>query len=217
MRSFWRSLSYYDENVKKINHLIKERKEQILCSEFIEPSCTVLELGARYGMSSCVINTILDNKEAHVAVEPDSRVWEALEGNRARNNCKFHILKGVISEKNYKLVDTDYWYGYGTRTEEVEESDVISFPLSKIQEIYNLKFDTLVADCEGFLQTFFEENPLMYKQLRLVIFELDCPKICNYKKIIESLQEHGFVLVGGMNAAGKGLFRQCWRKNILDT
>ena len=36
----------------------------------------------------------------------------------------------------------------------------------------NLKFNVLVADCEGFL----EENPELYNELEMIIFEADWKK-----------------------------------------
>ena len=70
-----------------------EREEQDLAREYICPSDIVLELGARYGTVSCVINNALSTKKHHVAVEPDSRVWDALEQNRKHHKADFHILK----------------------------------------------------------------------------------------------------------------------------
>ena len=57
---------------------------------------------------------------------------------------------------------------------------------------YSLKFDVLVADCEGFLEMFFDENPDFYDSMRLIIFEEDYPDKCNYTKIRNNLKEKGF-------------------------
>ena len=57
--------------------------------------------------------------------------------------------------------------------------------------MYGLKFTTLVADCEGFLETFFDENPWMYDQLNTVLYEIDYPWKCNYTKIANNLKDHG--------------------------
>jgi hypothetical protein len=62
---------------------------------------------------------------------------------------------------------------------------------------YNLTtFNVLVADCEGFLERFFDENPNFYDNL--VIFEADggnnpdgTPK-CDYSKITNTLISKGF-------------------------
>jgi hypothetical protein len=121
---------------------------------------------------------------------PDSRVWDALERNKRVNNCQFHIIKGFISSK--KLGLTNLYSGYGTTSIEVNESSIPSYPLQDIKAKYNLNFNTLVADCEGFLETFFDENPSMYDDLHLVIFEADYADKCNYDKIRNKLKEKGF-------------------------
>ncbi|MEM0354163.1 MAG: hypothetical protein QXW79_01140 [Thermoplasmata archaeon] len=41
-----------------------------------------LELDARYGIVSCLINRLLDNPQNHVTVEPDKSVISALFQNR---------------------------------------------------------------------------------------------------------------------------------------
>ena len=57
---------------------------------------------------------------------------------------------------------------------------------------YNLNFNVLVADCEGFLEMFFDENPDFYDNLRLIIFEADYPEKCNYNKIRNTLSDKKF-------------------------
>ena len=70
--------------------------------------------------------------------------------------------------------------------------------------MYNLKFNTLVADCEGCLETLFDENPRLYKDLRLVIFEKDYPDKCNYDKVIENLKKNNYKeLVSGFHSVWK--------------
>ncbi len=201
----WRNLEYYDEKGEKIKHLIVERKEQILADKYIKPDSVVLELGARYGTVSCVINKKLKNKRNQVVVEPDERVWEALEANRDRNNCDFHIIKGFVSNKKLALTDKENWRGYGTKSTEDKSSSIPSYTLKEIEKKYGLRFNTLVADCEGFLCDFFNENPDFYDQLELIIFEKDNPKMCNYNAIKRILEEKGFKQLCS-------LFREAWRR-----
>ena len=53
-----------------------------MAKEYIKKDDVVLELGARYGSVFCVINSKLSNKNNQVSIEPDSRVWDALEKNK---------------------------------------------------------------------------------------------------------------------------------------
>ena len=171
-----------------------EKPEQDLAKKYIEQNDIVFELGARYGSVSCIINSKLNCKTNQVVVEPDERVWDALERNKKANNCDFHIVKGFVSAKKLGLTNLNCCFGgYGSMAIVKEDSTIPSYTLEMIQEKYNLKFNVLVADCEGFLETFFDENPNFYDNLRLVIFEADWPKKCNYDKIRNTLKEKGFI------------------------
>ncbi len=179
---------FYDECYRRIDIQNVEKIEQDLAAHFILPNDVVLELGARYGTVSCIISKILNNKNNLVAVEPDEVVWNALENNKFNNNCEFNIVKGFISNKKLGL-DGE---GYGKTAVENNESLIPSYSLNDIQNKYNLKFNVLVADCEGFLETFFDENPSFYDDLRMIIFEADYRDRCNYNKIKEELSKRNF-------------------------
>lgn len=185
-----------------IDTSIIERQEQDLVAEYIMEDDVVLELGARYGSVSCVINSKLNNKNNQVVVEPDDRVWDALEKNKKYNNCHFNIIKGFISNKKLDLTNLDCCLdGYGSTYIENNNTKIPSYTLDKIKERYNLNFNVLVADCEGFLEVFFEENPSFYDNMRLIIFEADYCEKCNYDKIKNKLKEKNFnnILEGAQN------------------
>ena len=169
-----------------------EKIEQDLANHFIEQNDIVFELGARYGSVSCVINSKLSCKTNQVVVEPDPRVWKALERNKKANNCFFHIVKGFVSYKKLALGSIYSCNGYATTSIEMESSTLPTFTMEDINKKYKLKFNVLVADCEGFLEMFFDENPTFYDNLRLIIFEADYPDKCDYKKIQNALKERGF-------------------------
>ena len=187
---------YYDENGKQIDNLKNELDEQLDALEYIEPTDIVLELGARYGSVSCIINSKLNNKYNQVVVEPDDRVWNALEQNKLTNNCNFNIVKGFISNQKLDLTNLDNWYGgYGATFIENTDTKIPSYSLNQIKQQYNLNFNVLVADCEGFLEIFFDENPEFYDNLRLIIFEADYPEKCNYDKIKNTLLNKQFIKI----------------------
>jgi FkbM family methyltransferase len=181
-----------DMNGKVVNTNIIEKPEQDLANYFIKENDIVLELGARYGSVSCVINSKLNNKNNQVVVEPDDRVWDALEKNKKRNNCEFNIVKGFISNKKLDLACLDAHNGYGATFIESNNTKIPSYSLDEIKTKYNLDFNVLVADCEGFLEVFFNENPDFYDNLRLIIFEADSPNKCNYNKIRNTLKNKTF-------------------------
>jgi FkbM family methyltransferase len=164
----------FDEYNKKIDTDLIEKYEQDLANKYISPNDVVLELGARYGSVSCTINNKLYNKKNQLVVEPDSRVWSSLEYNREINKCEFSILKGFISKKKLDLVNLDVCMnGYGSTSTENINTRINSYSLEEVKKIYGLNFNVLVADCEGFLEEFLDENPEIYDTIRLIIFEAD--------------------------------------------
>lgn len=189
-----------DQNGNPIDINTVEKPEQDLAQEYIQCNDMVFELGARYGSVSCVINSKLKCKTNQVVVEPDELVWEALDRNKKVNNCEFNIVKGFVSNKKLGLINKSLgygtkYYGYGTSCTVDDSSKIPSYTLKEIEEKYKLKFNVLVADCEGFLETFFDENPNFYDQLRLIIFEADCTDKCNYRKIKNTLEDKGFTKI----------------------
>ncbi len=190
-----------DHDGNKINIEHMEKDEQDLANKYILEDDIVLELGARYGSVSCIINNKLNNKNNQVVVEPDDRVWYALEENKKRNNCEFNIIKGFISNKKLDLTNLDNYYGYGSTFIENSNTKIPSYTLNEIKKTYNLKFNVLVADCEGFLEVFFDENPELYDEIRLIIFEEDYREKCNYNKIKYELRKRNFtqLLEGNQN------------------
>ena len=183
-----------DEKGRMVDINRYEKEEQELARKYIKENDSVLELGGRYGSVSCIINSKLKVKTDHVVIEPDERVWDALEGNKLRNGSQFNIVKGFVSSKKLSLTALNSYEGYGTRSIEDNNSSIPSFTLDEIKAKYNINFNVLVADCEGFLETFFDENPDFYN-LRLIIFEADCPDKCNYAKIRSNLKENGFICI----------------------
>ncbi len=180
-------LIYYDENDEIIDHLNLEEVEQELCKRHIKKDDVVLELGARYGTLSCLVNRMIDDKKNHYVVEPDSKVWSALEDNMKINNCDFNIIKGVIGKEKYKLDG----HGYAMRT-----TTDSSYGTSQIDnyDIPDVEFNTLIADCEGYMEIFYNENKNFFNNINKIIMECDCPDICDYDKLLKEFNTLGFTI-----------------------
>ena len=171
-----------------------EIADQALVKKFLLPSDKVLELGARYGIVSCLINSILQDKKAHVAVEPDERVWNALETNRQVNRCEFFIVKGFLSEKPLGLTKVNAAGGFGTTSFEDPSSKIPCFHLEVIKKEAQISdFTALVVDCEGCFGRFLLENLILLNSLRIILFEADGCSKPSYNEIRKILKEKGFV------------------------
>jgi FkbM family methyltransferase len=180
----------FDEKGEYVNYTFHEKREQIDAKEYIHPDDKVLELGARYGGVSITINKILNDKTKHVAVEPDPIVWEALEKNRDSHDCKFQICKGAISDKPLQMNDGGY-QGFGNYTSFSKEGNVKLFKVSD----FNIDFNVLVVDNEGGLQSFYDENKDLFKNLRLIMYECDRPEASDYEYLEKEFRKLGFVKI----------------------
>jgi len=213
-------MQFLNEKGEIINHLELERTEQLQAEKYILPDDVVLELGARYGTVSCVINKKLNNPMNQVSVEPDERVWDSLEKNIKDNGCNINLIKGVISNKKLVLANVDYCEGYGAETIESDDTTIINYTLDEVQTMYNLKFNVLVADCEGYLGKFLEDNPILYEQLDTILFETDNAKVCDYGKIIINLIINNFKNIESGNHevwSKKGVFNDLYFKKQIES
>ncbi len=190
-------IPYIDENYNIINHLEIETNEQMQAWHYIPSDSTVLELGARYGTVSCIINHKLKDKTRQVSVEPDLRVLSALYKNRELHQCQFQIYNGIISNVNMKLCQDNHNV-YGNFCEKTEHSFINKITLDELIKKTGLHFDVLVADCEGFLEHFFDENLNYIPHFKVIIFEKDYPHRCNYHKIESILISLGFKCINQM-------------------
>ena len=112
--------------------------------------------------------------------------------NKIKNNCNFNIVKGFVSNKKIGLT----YNGYGSTFIIDEKTQIPSYSLDEIKTKYGInKFTALVADCQGFLEVFFDENPKLYDDLRIIIFEADYIDKCNYDKIKQNLFNNNFIKI----------------------
>lgn len=184
-------MTFVNERGYEVNHEEIEHVEQCIVTDYIDADDVVLELGARYGTVSCAIGKKLNNPKNQVSVEPDEKVWKVLERNRETNGCGFHILKGTISKEHLSLNPINN-NGYDSISYKDETSSIPKYSIEEVEKQFGLKFNTLVADCEGCLVPFFEENPNLFSQLNKIIFEIDWPEKFDYTSIKNKLKEHNF-------------------------
>jgi FkbM family methyltransferase len=185
--------------------LVNEVTERELAQQYVVPEDVVLELGARFGGVSVATNRILKDRSAHVVVEPDARVWTTLRENRERNDCGFHIVEGLISNRKMTML-LEGGLGFGTRAQ-VGGDNTPSYTLDEVRKMSGVMapFTAVLADCEGCLHQFLQENPTVYDDARIMIIEQDCGHICDYGAIFQTLSSKGFVkVVDG--------FHSVWRK-----
>lgn len=185
------SFSLFDFNNKIIKNNQWEYPEQSLLKKYVKPTDNVLQLGGNIGASCVLLDKIL-KKNINICVEPNKLLINTLKKNKKLNNGNFTIINGVITEKkdlkfflgNSKF---NYWDGH---VSDNGNTKVKTYPLKSIKNIE--KVNVLFADCEGCLESFFDEYSNILDQLRLVIYEKDNETICDYDKIYKLLKKYGF-------------------------
>jgi FkbM family methyltransferase len=187
--------NFYNENGSIIDTQQYETVEQQIADKFISQNAIVLELGARYGVVATCINKRLTDTRHHFVVEPDESVFGKMRDNLSSNGCNPHVFNGVISNKPLYFQPG----GLASRTRETACScDSFIVPnktLNQIIEETGLKFDTLVADCEGCLEGFIDDNIDYLDNFKLITYESDFNNECDYEKIERILREHNFVCI----------------------
>ncbi len=182
-----------------------EEMSRNLCQEYIKEDDTVLEMGARYGTVSVFISKQLNGKRL-AAVEPDPHVIYCLEKNMKSNNADFHIIHGIVSNTpSYVVHHPCIWeqktYTDVSKFNNRQISTVKNYSVADIENILGSKINVLVADCEGFLIQFFNENKEFIKNLDTIIYEEDCTKAhpingdyVEYTELENFLTSNGFTL-----------------------
>ena len=192
----------------------KERIEHDLIRWYIpKSSCGVLELGARYGTSSCAIAKHLNTSSRAVSVEAMPETWSALEHNLRNHSCNGHLVRGVVSTQ--PLVRENWRSGsiYTTRFVPADHPSALkraandsfspAFTPAQLERQYGLQFDAMVADCEGCFESVIDSFPHFVARLNTLILEGDNGigwqkkgvGTVNYSSIVKRLDASGLALV----------------------
>lgn len=166
-------VDYYDNPIRE-NYEIQEQLDikNYLCSD-----AKVLEIGGRFGVVSCVINSILKNKIYHIVVEPDEIVWKALQKNKVSTNSEFHIIQGAMSYKPVMLCSRAGLIGaasiFSICDNNNNENKIPYYTYDEITKNFGFVPDTLVIDCEGAFVEIFRDFPEMFDNVKQVFIEFD--------------------------------------------
>ena len=155
----------------------KEATSRLLYGRYIPPNASVLEVGARYGQTTCALPHLLREEGKLTSVEADPRVWGALEANLLRKECRFdrfNLVKGVVGQKPKMIIKSRDPYGTSTQpydsVRHANPDQVVApaHPLSTLKG----PFDTLCIDCEGCFKSFLRENPELLRTVKLIIVDI---------------------------------------------
>tara|TARA_B110000046_G_scaffold126093_2_gene132555 strand:+ start:2466 stop:3146 length:681 start_codon:yes stop_codon:yes gene_type:complete len=208
MNTYYNNCTFINEYNNKLDSfsLSVEEGSRYLISKYVTHDMKVLELGARYGTVSVCLDYILDNpKEQLLCVDPDRTIKYCLNKNKETNNCSFNIFNGAISKN--KLFVCYNGCGWETKTyinppSHLKSEEIQTYSIDDIEQTYNINFNCLLADCEGFLLEFIKENEIFFEKLICIIYEEDCSikhpinnLYINYIEVETFLKSKGFSLI----------------------
>jgi FkbM family methyltransferase len=185
--------------------------EHQLVSSFIPAHAKVLELGARFGTTSCALSRKVFEKGVVVSVEPDERVWGYLEHNRISHHCSFYIVHEPVGNSTVSIGKGNYETvaSYSDSPQKQDDKGRPNFyTLSELEMAVGFSFDALLIDCEGCIDNLFVDKGRSLQQVlanvNVIIIEADnpvgpsspCTKACvDYGAWIQRLRAVGFRVV----------------------
>ena len=189
----------------------EELPEQKMAVKYLTGNEKVLEIGGNIGRNSLIIASIVNN-DNFVTLESNVDIAKQLEENRNLNNLTFSIENSALSKR--KLIQR----GWDTKPSDVLENGftwVNTLNFDELQLKYNIKFDTLVLDCEGAFYYILMDMPEILDNIHLIIMENDYHDISHKKYVDQVLTEHGFYTeyreAGGWGCCFDRFF-EVWKK-----
>jgi FkbM family methyltransferase len=201
-------------NKLKINYgsFNEEYPEQLMSVKYLTRNKKVLEIGGNIGRNSLIIASIVDNNN-FVSLECDTEISKHLIENRDTNNLSFVVENSALSKR--KLIQK----GWDTKPSEVLEDgykEVNTITYDELMNKYNIKFDTLVLDCEGAFYYILMDMPEILNNIKLIIMENDYHDIDHKNYIDDQLIKNGFYNdyreAGGWGVCFNNFF-EVWKKN----
>lgn len=180
----------------------EEYPEQIMAVLFIKKDSKVLEIGSSIGRNTLIISSLLETPQNLVTLECNSDTFKVLLKNQLTNNLNFNAENCALSYR--KLIQKEGNTIPDDNRTEWEPVNNITF--EELESKYNIKFDTLVVDCESAFYYILLDRPDILNNITTVIMENDYLDY-NFKiKVDEIIKGKGFNRVY-VKAGGWG---PCW-------
>jgi FkbM family methyltransferase len=188
-----------------------ELPEQKMVIRYLTGKEKVLEIGSNIGRNSLIIASIINNKN-FVTLESDTHIFNQLNENKTLNNFTFYTENSALSnrkliQKNWDtIVSNKLLTGY-------KWVNIIS--LKDLYIKYQIKFDTLVLDCEGAFYYILMDMPEILNNINLIIMENDYHDISHKIYIDDIFKNNNFYVdytqSGGWGPCSNNFF-EVWKK-----
>jgi FkbM family methyltransferase len=149
-----------------------ERDEREGVRRHLPMDATVLELGAGLGVVSCLINSRMQDRKRHVAVEANPQLIETVRRNRDRNGLGFAIEHGVVAKSSNGTFFLAPSISNSSRVDRGRPGITVpTMTVADLEQKHDLRFDALVCDIEGGEAEFFADNPDFPARCRAIIIQ----------------------------------------------
>ncbi len=193
-------------------NLRDEYPEQIMSVIFIKPDNKVLEIGSNLGRNTLTISSLLSDQNDLVTLECDPTTFTGLLYNRDVNKHKFRAENSALS---YRPLVLNGWDSIPSDTVPPGYIRVNTITFKELETKYNIKFDTLVADCEGALYYILLDDPNLLDNISTFIMENDYHNLMHKITIDDILKTKNFKCVyrqaGGWGPCYRNFF-EVWKK-----
>ena len=209
-----------------------ERDEWMMVDALVSPQHTILELGARFGTTSCRLARATNNSGNVISVDPDVRTTKYLLRNRGRHHCNFLAVSGTVSAASLRMGPRSS-YGQRTIAGGSSESAVPNFSLQDVERHVGSRINALLIDCEGCIGMVLQ-IPKLLSQVELILIEEDMyirngtganPDECivDYRVWHHRMRQEGFVQVWRSHDThsprrdiwSRYLYHSAWRRPSL--
>ena len=129
----------------------EEYEEQLMTMKFLNRDAKVLELGSNIGRNTLTIATILNDINNLVTLESSKIICNCLRYNCDVNNLHVQIENKALSYR--KLIQKD-WDTIPSDTVLDGYTSVDTITFEELEEKYKIKFDTIVAILEKYINIF---------------------------------------------------------------
>lgn len=185
---FWIKKKFLNSFEAYIPNIFWEPEEQYFLNKYLNKNDIVLQLGGNVGTSCIFVDKIVDQKDKQICVEPNLGIIKLLEENKTKNNSKFQIIDGAITNKtNIYLNDNGSDDIEFTTTDKSTNIKLKTYRLDSLGD-----FNVIFADCEGCLVEFIKEYPEVLTKVNKIIYERD-NKDVSYNYIENLFKENTFI------------------------
>jgi len=196
----------------------EEFPEQRMAIKYLTGHEKVLEIGGNIGRVSLIISYILSqkNNRNHLVLECDTNIAEQLKENRDLNNFHFQIENSALSKR--ELIQKG-WLTIVSDTLLEDYTRINTITYEELVKKYNIRFDTLILDCEGAFYYILQDMPEILENIHLIIMENDYSDIA-HKEFVDSVLKSKNFVVDYTECGGWGVcynkFYEVWKKSFLD-